>query len=287
MSGIKSPRVYNNNQREIPQYLYRFYKLNDYNVEDLENNRIYLANPEYFNDPFDGTVFLKGNILFHLIENKYKRTPIGMDISVSRLLYETDYKTELDIEKEIELLLVEKIGKESTEKIFAEYKKKIEIVDKKNYRVACFSGFMKESEFLKRSDMWAYYTNNHQGYCVRYSMESVKDIISQNMYKVDYNDNVKKIPKKDLHEFLLSSLLRKSKVWQHEMEYRLILPKELTNSDKIGFKYADTIYLGVNSLLNKDLKTLTERVESISAENNIRLKYLKLSRSKRTFELKE
>lgn len=40
-------------QNSRPQYLYKYYPLNEYSLDGLENGYFYLCNPRYFNDPFD------------------------------------------------------------------------------------------------------------------------------------------------------------------------------------------------------------------------------------------
>jgi len=36
-----------------PKYLYKYFSLNDFSIDSLENDYIYLSNPKDFNDPFD------------------------------------------------------------------------------------------------------------------------------------------------------------------------------------------------------------------------------------------
>ena len=40
-------------QISVPKYLYKYFSLNDYSLDGLENDYIYLSNPKDFNDPFD------------------------------------------------------------------------------------------------------------------------------------------------------------------------------------------------------------------------------------------
>jgi hypothetical protein len=42
-----------NFQTEIPKSLYKYYSLNKYNINALEENYFYLSNPKDFNDPLD------------------------------------------------------------------------------------------------------------------------------------------------------------------------------------------------------------------------------------------
>ena len=36
-----------------PKYLYKYFSLNNFSIDSLENDYIYLSNPKDFNDPFD------------------------------------------------------------------------------------------------------------------------------------------------------------------------------------------------------------------------------------------
>lgn len=40
-------------QISAPKYLYKYFSLNDFSIDSLENDYIYLSNPKDFNDPFD------------------------------------------------------------------------------------------------------------------------------------------------------------------------------------------------------------------------------------------
>lgn len=40
-------------QISVPKYLYKYFSLNDFSIDSLENDYIYLSNPKDFNDPFD------------------------------------------------------------------------------------------------------------------------------------------------------------------------------------------------------------------------------------------
>ena len=40
-------------QVSVPKYLYKYFSLNDFSIDGLKNDYIYLSNPKDFNDPFD------------------------------------------------------------------------------------------------------------------------------------------------------------------------------------------------------------------------------------------
>lgn len=40
-------------QISMPKYLYKYFSLNNFSIDSLENDYIYLSNPKDFNDPFD------------------------------------------------------------------------------------------------------------------------------------------------------------------------------------------------------------------------------------------
>ena len=40
-------------QASMPRSLYKYFSLNNFSIDNLQNDYIYLSNPKDFNDPFD------------------------------------------------------------------------------------------------------------------------------------------------------------------------------------------------------------------------------------------
>ncbi len=129
-----------------------------------------------------------------------------------------------------------------------------------NCHVACFSNV---EEKYQSMPMWAYYANEHKGFCVEYE---IQDDEKTHFFPVSYDQtriegtpivanlmnnylNLFAQGESDKHNFnkmhacnymLHMSFIRKHISWQHENEYRILLDKEY-------FKLAPKkIYLGMN-----------------------------------------
>ena len=72
------------------------------------------------------------------------------------------------------------------------------------FRIACFSGFEDDEELSKNTTMWSHYADNHKGFCVKYSLDSIENIDAKlkcGLYKVRYTKNFAKTPiKESLHK---------------------------------------------------------------------------------------
>lgn len=122
---------------------------------------------------------------------------------------------------------------------------------------------------LNNMPMWAYYGNNHHGICIEYEVvnpkilypvsyeiqrNKVAYVIGNFIYLAGAASKGKISPNNDklkLYNFLMiGNLCRKHKSWQHENEYRILVPNEdkVSNGkrvllNKIGIKIK-AIYLG-------------------------------------------
>lgn len=120
------------------------------------------------------------------------------------------------------------------EELILEYEKEFSFNE---WGVTCLSG--KEIDYLP---MWAYYTNNHQGYCVEYDVIK-KDCIHKVLYEpkripvasliVEYAKAIKRAlamgktsteETRFLGQVFMQILFIKSKHWEHEHEYRIAYP---------------------------------------------------------------
>lgn len=132
----------------------------------------------------------------------------------------------------------------------------------KDYGITCLSA--NSIDFLP---MWAYYTNNHRGFCVEYDVIK-KDCVHEVLYEEDrikiaslifrYKDAVmealrtgrENIESIVLAKMLLQNLFMKAKSWEHEKEYRIVAPLNGEKGENIpinqlGMK-ANRIIAGMN-----------------------------------------
>jgi hypothetical protein len=75
--------------------------------------------------------------------------------------------------------------------------------------------------------LWAYYSNSHQGFCIEYDLDILKQyqIRGDHSCDVDYKKDIPQIGLNDisdLRDLVKSFLATKSLAWKHEEEYRII-----------------------------------------------------------------
>lgn len=121
-----------------------------------------------------------------------------------------------------------------SEKLISEYEKGFTFDE---WGITCLSG--NKVDYLP---MWAYYTNEHQGYCVEYDVIK-KDCIHKVLYEpkripvasliIDYAKAIKRALANGktstsettfLTRVFMQNLFIKSKHWEHENEYRIVHP---------------------------------------------------------------
>lgn len=119
-----------------------------------------------------------------------------------------------------------------TDYIIDSYEK---LFDFNAYGITCLSA--NDIDYLP---MWAYYTNNHKGFCIEYEVIK-KDCIHEVLYEPERikvaslifqcRDAIKKaitLGQKKQAEFysalFLQNLFIKAKSWEHEKEYRIVCP---------------------------------------------------------------
>lgn len=74
--------------------------------------------------------------------------------------------------------------------------------------------------------MWSHYADSHKGICIEYDFRYAKQDVVNHLYPVQYSDHqftFKNPAGLDVHPFLL---LRKSKDWRYEKEFRLIYNRD-------------------------------------------------------------
>jgi len=198
-----SDAIYNGmsiSRPKLPNKLYKFFRPTTQNILDLLNMRLYLAEPQSFNDPFDSVVgvkeheYIKQYVLSVFKENmasderftqdwynKIKWAPLPNnynDWSYSRNPnYEVRiYEFEDELIKHIrsgELNVACGSAREELQQMVDSVKNSI--IPK---RVACFfSG--DEDAVLRHTAMWGHYADNGRGYCVEYDLSQLEEAKNQ------------------------------------------------------------------------------------------------------------
>lgn len=171
---------------------------------------------------------------------------------------------------------------------------------KKRTLIACFS-----SSVENNMPLWAHYTNNHLGYCVKYSIINPRSLFPVSYEPVrtktaviptkiiseivnSFNKNSKK-PTDDFYKYFsyfYISLCCKHLFWEYENEYRLLYPTidlvdgKLVPLSNVGMK-VEAIYLG-----SKCENTYKKELISIGKRLNCNVFEMYFDEYSEAFELK-
>ena len=239
----------------------------------LENEKIYLSNPYYFNDPYDSafsinTEQFKEDIV-RKIEQRIKEEPIRKKLRKIG----TDFN-QLEKSKEISEDLSNETTVHGMDMVYDLVEDKQQlfydtlIKNQIKFKICCFS------EIPDSILMWSHYANGHKGFCIGYDTSEAK---IKELYPVFYHENFFPIIKtgKDINDFKFNSLI-KYKDWKYENEWRLI-----SYESPLCLKPSE-IYLGarfddININLFKD----------IASEKNCKLYQMEMNYSEYSLKARE
>ena len=184
--------------------------MKQYKAKDiLQNKRLLVSNPKYFNDPFDSRVAVDDNDPEYLkISREWASCPIEIGVGFC--------------------------CKNPYEKEFNYYTKLIndavlnhDICEIEKWRIACFS---KQTEWEKYILMWSLYADSHKGVMIEFSPAFevflnetfvLCDVEYKGRETIHYRDS---LDEDRIHSKREKALTVKSQAWAYEKESRLIIP---------------------------------------------------------------
>lgn len=192
-------------RRQLPETLFKYYELNEYSLESLENHEIYASHPNQLNDPFDTVSDL---VSFDHVES------IGTILSES--IKEEPVIRERFIEEPLSL------GN------LAEQSHTIQLYSK--------LGIFCLTEDPNNMLMWAYYTN-HQGFCVEYDYSSFS-FPFHGPFQMKYQEKFQILSiRNGAHVCMLYQSNIKSIEWSHEKEWRILPEKRGGTLESKGYDF--------------------------------------------------
>ncbi len=278
----------------------------NYSVEALSNNTVYLNDAENFDDCFDCAVDLEWTSFYEKRIKKYcQYFNVEYDnIAIEDLPYKIalklyEYGTALNAIDHIDKSLdeIQKLnlkhfiytafiaGQKSSEWVGAivehikeEYREFQELI--KHFKIACFT----TSPYLNR--MWANSCN--KGFCIEYEIDCNSELYT-NLFPVIYsqkrNDFTllsehcdQKPSMDDLWQIYFNGLLRKSLHWVDQQEWRLIQYESDKMAKSIPFFKIKKVYLG-----NK--MSAAERLNIIDICKKKGIPYVGIVRKPNSFDL--
>lgn len=220
-------------QLNLPSSLFKYKGINKYTLDGLDAGKIWLNNPDEFNDPYDSGFNVSFNSLLEL--SKMEKLQDLLKEYISRLQEEGkgDVVTILkDLFKEREENLIHSFNKEAK---------------KHFHKVFCLS---------ERKDsilMWSHYANNHKGVCIEYIIDENlwKGLLFRCLFPVIYENNLiditPYIQSSDTWEKFISFLLPlfyKAEEWSYEKEWRFILSYGIQEHNLFNAPPVKAVYLG-------------------------------------------
>lgn len=180
--------------------LYTYRAINEYLIDSLQNNYLYLNKVHKMNDPYEGAFDLTVSI--DLIEDYY-------GLLKERLQMPDEMKCS------IEQIVNDEAKANLLARIFESVAKK---ASNEHIGIYCFT------QNKNSLPMWAHYANNHKGIMIEYDAENkVAQKAQPIIYKENLNDIVlsNKSDFKKLDTILYDSLTVKHSSWSYENEYRI------------------------------------------------------------------
>ena len=201
------------NRKEPPRFLYKYYRNLKYVADVLEHDRLHLDLPADYNDVFDSARVVDDNELDFILYNNqvdsivrythcdYKKQVFDILNSChTELLYLSDV---------FDFLSQNSIPIEIIEGIKNNFCKILRNNQAHNNRIICFTE--KKSSLL----MWAHYADHLKGACLCFDTWKDRDLF-EHIYKVDYT---RFRNRERNYNFYYS----KSKDWSYEKEWRIVV----------------------------------------------------------------
>ncbi len=235
--------------KNLPDKIYKYKSLDDFTIENIENNNFFLSPIELLNDTWECVFFIDHKKV--KFNNEIVSKPTQKLQKVIYLL-RTNYEKNSNDKNKTLLEIVEKTYIDSLQKDIKQFLFKDSLV-------GSFAG--SHNNIL----MWAHYANNHEGICIEYDIENMYDTWGDFLYflhPVQYKENLfdltdfvlANIGNKDINELQrIVPALTKNIAWDYEREWRLLaesgnLPikqKELDNGGVlINMPKPSAIYKG-------------------------------------------
>lgn len=201
-----------------PEILYKFRDWEDkYHKRILTHNEMYFSSCANFNDPFDSYVPIRLD----------QGTPKQIKACAMRVVNRDNPTSSKKEKRKIVSNLMKKGDYKNPENVkrYIEYQRNV-------FRK---HGIFSASILFDNILLWSHYSNNHKGFCIGLDYPGLEKIFEDHyfkteeliwgIYKVEYYENIPNLMEYDLSvaNAATKPLLIKSRVWEYEKEYRIIL----------------------------------------------------------------
>jgi hypothetical protein len=284
----------------IPEYLYKFRGVNEYSLQNLESDTVWVCSATNYNDPYDCASTLNVPLLTAR-SSKLNFSDAGKHGGLDKHLTESELAQAQAAEDPMREIALALFRKEKTIKE-SDYEKLLEGINSALLNVgddmirslnSISQQGMKVCSFSERNDsivMWGHYAVSHTGFCLEYPIKSLApgDPRRSSLFPVTYSPELF-----DATPYLLQSMetegfnnlfgmmagARKAPDWSYEEEWRLLLPMgESFHDQNYQMPTPTTIYLGTRISEQHE-----EKIREVGARRGIPVKKMKLSQ--REFKL--
>lgn len=250
----EEPSFIKRKNQYLPKYLVKYYRVSENSIESLKNDTVWFDKPLNYNDPYDCSITITGELVRTYIEQKIA----DLECKVGKL--DSINKNELyDFQ-------------------FSEFVDRLNEHIKNSCLISCFST---EVDSML---MWSHYADSHKGFCLVYDISEIdaNNMIRKNLYSVIYNEN-----KFDIGYYLnralepkypfIASLCWKSKEWSYENEYRIVLPCSEVNCKPQLYNFIKPIQIFLGSNINKEDK---DKIENLGIDRGIKVNQMSCNAQK-------
>lgn len=233
----------------LPKHLYKYRSFSLNHITAAVNNQIWFAIGETFNDPFDCTVQFPAVIATRESLIRFVRA------RSMHIVYGMMKLNNLTEEQTIRLMVDDQLGRPD------------EICgwqSVQDYTCALFNRLIRTYTFslshgVNNQLLWAHYAENHTGFCIRYNVEELLKYIPDYYIRDIHYDNsplnmIDECLKQDQKQNILNIIYTKSKDWEYEKEYRIMLDNDIaknredcTRTIEHGGDAVDCIFFGLKS----------------------------------------
>ena len=273
-----------------PKSIFKYRTLTDGSKRSLYEDTVWLADPQYFNDPYECAVsadieevFRERSLLIPEEMSLMLRRDGLSDQAIAELFEDVarglGYKK--SFLKAFSTHHSERIANQKVNEITVAIRHTLDAVFKQ------FKSAMRVCSFTHRQDnmlMWRHYANSHKGFCIEYDVEELlafDELNNGNLMPIIYSDFRFNINYFAIHaditkDFYKGSVnlgtLVKSSAWAYEKEWRLSIHTDLIHGSKSAqgvlhkMPKPRALYLG--SKIQKNDETL---LRGICDERNIQV----------------
>ena len=247
-------------------YKYRSFDKNNYAINNLIHDNVWLSPPNKFNDPYDSLASVDVDLIIDKVHLK----------AIKNLIFLYGMTNE-EIAAMNTLPSVQKQIKETKESGSKDLKGVLDSL--RNSLNVC--SFTENKDNLV---MWSHYANNHSGFCIEYDLSKIEreNKLIEYLLPVIYTENIfemtenlsRQLKGKSVGNIMLLSPLYKYKDWSYEKEWRLVLTDLKKTIDEFNMPKPKAIYLGTK--ISEDNK---KNIIQIVKSKSINVYQMKMSSS--------